>query len=66
MLYRITKTHSFLSFLQQQQTQMSLFLEAQKLTEKGFQSGVAYKKAGVCLFMLVSRQCHSEKFIRHG
>ncbi len=30
-----------------------LILEAQKLTEKGFQSGVAYKKAGVCLFMLV-------------
>ncbi len=30
-----------------------LILEAQKLTEKGFQPGVSYKKAGVCLFMLV-------------
>lgn len=30
-----------------------LIFEAQKLTEKGFQAGVSYKKAGVCLFMLV-------------
>jgi DNA polymerase V len=30
-----------------------LIHEAHKLTEKGFQPGVSYKKAGVCLFMLV-------------
>lgn len=30
-----------------------LIVEAHKLTEKGFQAGATYKKAGVCLLMLV-------------